>query len=265
MKRCIAFLLMFLGVVSNAQAADCGACKTLLVSGNAEYPPLTWQDKKNPEKLTGFAIELLERAFADTGIRVKGVYAGPWKRAQKAMQQGQIDVLGGAYITKKRERYMDYVFPPFVMDPTVIFVRKGDPFKFDHWEDLIGLTGGTPTGNSYGEVFDRFEQKHLNIQRVTKIAQAFRKLISRRNDYVVYGLYPGLAKLEILDFGHEIEYLPKSIIEEGLYFTFSKQSACNCKTIKAHLSRKVQAFKSQQLPDELIRKYLIIWKEQSNP
>ena len=263
MKQYILVLLLLFGVVVSAQADECVNCNTLRISGNAEYPPLTWQDKQDPTKLIGFAIELLKMAFSDLDIEVKGVYAGPWKRAQKAIQQGEIDVLGGAYITEARKRFMDYVQPPFVIDPTVIFVRKGEPFHFQSWQDLIGLTGGAPTGNSFGEAFDQFEEEHLDIERVTRISQAFKKLISRRSDYVVYGLYPGLAELELIESGDKIGYLPTSVIEEGLYFTFSKQSPCNCKRMKTHLSQKIQSFAAQQLPQKLIRKYLSIWKQQS--
>ena len=143
-------LLIAAGVL---YADDCRPCKKIIISGNAEYPPLTWQDKKNPDKMIGFAIELLEIACREIGIPVEGKFAGPWARAQAAVRQGQVDMLGGAYITEERKIYMDYIMPPFVMDPTVIFIKKGDRIKFEKWEDLIGLKGGTPIGNSYGEAF----------------------------------------------------------------------------------------------------------------
>lgn len=262
MKHCADILFFLLCFSIAAFADDCGPCKTILVSGNADYPPLTWRDKADPEKITGFAVELLEIAFADLGIQVKGVYAGPWKRAQIAIRRGRVDILGGAYITVERQTYMDYVHPPFVMDPTVIFVRKGNTLKFETWDNLIGLTGGAPTGNSYGEAFDQFALKNLKIERVTKLSQAFRKLIIGRNDYVIYGLYPGLAEIELSEYGTKIEYLPKSVISEGLYFTFSKQSNCNCDRIKQHLAEKIKIFTEQKLPEKLMRKHLAIWKQQ---
>ncbi len=257
------FLLLFFNSLE-ARTEDCGPCKIIRVSGNAEYPPLTWQDKEDPQKLTGFAVELLEMAFAEVGIEIRAVYAGPWKRAQEAMRKGQIDILGGAYITAERQTYMDYVHPPFVMDPTVIFIPKGRPFKFEKWEDLIGLTGGAPTGNSFGETFDRFEKEHLKIERVAKLSQAFKKLVNGRSDYVVYGLYPGLADAETSGYGDRIDYLPKSLISEGLYFTFSKKSPCNCSRLKEHLVRKIEIYTDQQLVEKLMLKYLSIWKEQSS-
>lgn len=72
-----------------------------------------------------------------------------------------MDVICGAYITEERKKYMDYIFPYFIMDPTVIFVKKGNKFNFKTWGDLKGLLGGAPIGNSYGEKFDRYEKKYL--------------------------------------------------------------------------------------------------------
>lgn len=239
-------------------------CQKVIVTGNAEYPPLTWQDKTNPDKLIGFAIELLELAFAELDVTVEGRFVGRWARAQKEIEWGNVDMLGGAYITEERKTYMDFVTPPFVMDPTVIFVPKGKSFPFEKWEDLIGLTGGAPLGNSFGEEFDTFAEEHLTIERVPRLAQAFQKLEKGRNDYVVYGLYPGLAELEVIGVSDEIEYLPNSVIEEGLYFTFSKQSACNTPEVHAHLRQKIQEFTEQGVVQELLEKYLKIWKEQAS-
>jgi len=262
MKKILAIIMM--GLLAGIACADeCGQCKKIIISGNAEYPPLTWQDKKNPDKITGFAVELLEMVCKDIGIAVEGKYAGPWARAQDNVKNGTVDMLGGAYITEERKTYMDYIIPPFVADPTVIFVKKGDEFKFEKWEDLIGLKGGAPIGNSYGERFDKFEKEKLTIERVPKLQQAFDKLEAGRNRYVVYGLYPGLAEAEVTGRRDKINYLPNSVISEGLYFTISKKSPCNCQKVKEHLTKKVKEFSDRKLPEQLMEKYLKIWKEQS--
>ncbi|MBF0412356.1 MAG: transporter substrate-binding domain-containing protein [Desulfamplus sp.] len=249
-------------LASIAYADECEPCKKIIVSGNFEYPPLTWQDKKNPDKIIGFAIELLEIACKDIGIEVEGKFVGPWARTQNEVKNGNVDMIGGMYITEERKKYMDYIIPPIIMDPTVVFVKKGDKFKFEIWEDLIGLSGGAPIGNSYGEEFDRFAKEKLSIERVSTLVQAFKKLESGRNRYLVYGLYPGLAGAEITGFRDKIDYLPNSVISEGLYFTISKKSPCNCQKIKEHLTKKVKEFSSQKLPEQLMEKYLKIWKEQ---
>ena len=237
-------------------------CQKIIVSGNAEYPPLTWQDKDDEGKLTGFAVELLKMAFIDTQIEIRARYAGKWKRTQTEVKIGNVDILCGAYITEERKKYMDYIFPCFVMDPTVIFVKKGGNFKFKSWQDLKKLLGGAPIGNSYGESFDRYEKKHLLIERVPKVVQGFKKLVSGRNDYFIYGLYPGLAEAEVSNFSDKIDYLDNSVISEGLYFTISKKSPCNCDAVKRHLTKKIIEFKEKNIPETLMKKHLKIWREQ---
>jgi polar amino acid transport system substrate-binding protein len=255
-------LLATMAVSARAQEGD--PCKVVIVSGNAEYPPLTWRDKQHPDRITGFAIELLALAFKDLGITVEARYVGPWARAQDMVRQGEVDMLAGAYITEERKTYMDYITPPFIMDPTVVFVKKGDKLRFNTWDDLIGLKGGTPIGNSYGEKFDAFEKEHLDIERVPKLSQAFDKLEAGRNRYVIYGLYPALAEAEVTGRRGRITYLTNSVISEGLYFTFGQKSPCNTPRIKAHLESKVREFTRKKLPEQLMEKYLKLWKEQSN-
>lgn len=251
------FYFCFVGTVFPAE------CNKILVTGNAEYPPLTWQDKNNPEKLTGFAVELLEMMLGEIGIAVEGKFVGRWARAQGEVKEGNVDMLAGAYITEERKAYMDYIEPPFVMDPTVVFVKKGDRFHFQNWNDLIGLTGGAPIGNSYGEKFDHFAKENLKIEWVPQLLQAFKKLESGRNRYVVYGLYPGMAEAEAKNFRDKIEYLENSVISEGLYFTISKKSPCNTDRIRAHLVKKVIEYSQKKIPEKIIEKYLVLWKEQS--
>lgn len=262
MKAIAAAALMLL-FTSLACAQGAGSRVILTVSGNAEYPPLTWQDKKDPTRMTGFAIELLELALKDLEIQVEGRYVGPWARAQANVRTGQVDMLAGAYMTEERKTYMDYILPPFIMDPTVIFVKKGDTLKFDSWEDLIGLRGGAPIGNSFGEKFDQYEKAYLTIERVPRIGQAFDKLLTGRNRYVIYGLYPGLAEAELSGRRELLSHLPNSVISEGLYFTISRKSACNTPQFREHLARKVREFVSRKVPEQLMEKYLRLWKEQA--
>jgi polar amino acid transport system substrate-binding protein len=263
--RLLIAALMACVLTGPALAQDRDAGRVLVVTGNAEYPPLTWQDKKDPGRMTGFAIELLELALKDQDIKVVGKYVGPWARAQANVKGGAVDMLAGAYITEERQAYMDYIQPPFIMDPTVVFVKKGDDLKFETWDDLIGLKGGAPIGNSYGEKFDQFAKEHLDIERVPLVDQAFDKLLSGRNRYVVYGLYPGLAEAEVTDRRERLDYLQNSVISEGLYFTISKKSRWNTPQLRDLLARKVKEFSRQKLPERLMEKYLKLWKEQNEP
>ncbi|MFH1153247.1 MAG: transporter substrate-binding domain-containing protein [Pseudomonadota bacterium] len=267
MKRFMLIIIVFGILLMSANPAWSGdifpGCSRILLSGNPEYPPLVWQDRENPGKVIGFAVELLVIALKETNVRVEAVYAGEWGRTQIEIRKGTVDMLGGAYVTEERKGFMDFIEPAFVMDPTVIFVRKGHRFPFSAWPDLKGLVGGAPIGNSYGQAFDSYAATHLTIERVPKVVQGFNKLVTGRNDYFVYGLYPGLAEAEVTGFSDKIDYLGSSVISEGLYYTISKRSPCNTPAFKVYLSDRVRELSGAGVPDLLMGKYLKLWKQQA--
>jgi ABC-type amino acid transport substrate-binding protein len=55
---------------------------------------------------------------------------GSWEGAQQAARSGQADVIFGIYKNDARALYLDYIEPPFMMDPASIVVRKGTGFAF---------------------------------------------------------------------------------------------------------------------------------------
>lgn len=258
-KNFLALIIMI--IASSSIWAD--ECKKIVATGNAEYPPILWRDTEHPGKLIGISVELLEKAFGEIGVEVEVKDVGSWARAQEEARKGGVDLLAGAFIKEERKLYMDYIIPAFMTIPCVVWVMKNQPLKFESWNDLIGLKGGTLINNSFGEAFDKFAKENLTIEGVPRIEQAFLKLESRRNRYVIYESYQGLAISEVIGFKDKVEYLPKPISEEGLYFTFSKKSPCNNDKFKEHLTKKVNEYLEQKMTDSLLDKYLKLWKEQS--
>ena len=239
--------------------------QVIRVTGLADSPPIIWRVKNDPGRVTGLSVELLERAFQDLGIRVEGVYAGPWVRAQASVRAGRVDMMAGIYFTEERRAFMDYITPPYMTNPTVVFVRKGDAFRFERWEDLVGMKGGALLGYSFGAKFDTFARASLDIELVPSIDQAFGKLLAGRNRYLIYGLYPGLAAAETGGLQDRIDVLPNPVMSEGLYFAISRKSPFDTPQICAHLAKMAREFTSQKLPERLMEKYRKLWKEQSAP
>jgi polar amino acid transport system substrate-binding protein len=253
-------LLLILTAVLSGQvyASD---CQKIVITSDPDYPPISWRDRSNPEKIIGVAIELIETAFRELGIVVESRYVGPWKRTLKIAKDGKVDMIAGLYLTEERKLSFDYVFPPCMSDPTVVFVMKGETFSFKKWEDLVGLTGGARLGDSYGEKFDTFAKDHLKLERVVGFEQLYKKLKARRNRYMLYGLYPGLVQAEELGVRENLEYLSNFIISEGIYIAFSKQSSCTI--YNEFLGKKLQEYIDASLPEALMEKYLEIWREQT--
>ncbi len=250
------------------QAAQClqaaEFCSELNVTGNPEYPPLLWQDRNNPAKLIGAAVELLQIAVAEKNIQVNSEFVGPWSRAQAEARIGRIDMLTGAFITDERQTWMDYVKPQMMDMPIVIFVKHNRKFSLNSWDDLKGRIGDTLISNSFGQEFDAYAKKNLIIEEVRSIEFAFERLILGRTDYVIYELYQGVAIAEGMGAGKDITALEKPLNSEGLHFTLSKASKCNSPEFKAFLDQRVAKLVKQGLPQELVKKYTSIWKEQSS-
>lgn len=247
--------LLFPGSVNAAE------CRKVIITSDPEYPPISWRDPENPETIIGVAIEMAKMAFNEIGIEVESKYVGPWERVQHNAESGNVDMISGIYLNEKRKNYLDYVYPACMSDPSVIFVMKGQTFKFEKWEDLIGLTGGIRIGDSFGEAFDKFGKEKLKIEKVKSFNLLFKKLQHRRNRYFVYGLYPGLAYAEELGVRDNLEYLAKPVTDEYIYMAFSKKSLC--KSHQEIIGKKIAKYIKNGVPEKLVKKYLKIWKKQT--
>lgn len=237
-------------------------CKHLVATGNPEYPPYLWRDPQNSQRLIGANADLLQRLGAALGLEIDVVYGGPWSRAQEEVKSGRIDLIAGAFRTASREVTMDFIPPPFLNTPSVVWVRHDDPFSYTGWADLQGRSGGTLVNNSYGQQFDDYASAHLNLEAVPSADQAFRKLLFKRNDYVIYELYPGLALARTLGITQQLQALAPPVSSEGLYLTVSHQSPCNQPELRAQLAQKLTELLDRSVPRQLLEQNLKRWQDQ---
>ncbi|MCE2573286.1 transporter substrate-binding domain-containing protein [Motilimonas eburnea] len=237
-------------------------CRNLVVTGNAEYPPILWRDAENPGKLTGVAVELLELALMDSGISIDARDRGNWARAQQDARRGEIDMLAGAFITEERQTYMDYIQPQFTDVPSVVWVAKGKEFDYQHWQDLKGKRGGTLINNSFGQDFDQYAKQNLEIRNSATAERSFTMLLAGRFDYALYELYQGLTILESSGLKSNITHLSKPVSVEGLYFTLSKKSGCNTPALRDFLNQRVKQLTEFKTFDTLFEKHMAVWLRQ---
>ncbi len=151
---------------------------------------------------------------------------GSWEAAQAAARSGKTDVIFGIYKNDVRARYLDYIEPPFMVDPVAIVVRKGAGFAFAGWNDLQGRKGVTNAGESFGNAFDSFMAKELSVARAAGVDKAFAALLGQQADYMIIGLYPGRDEARRLGLADQIEFLPKELVSAAMYVAFSKRSKC---------------------------------------
>lgn len=257
-------LLVILSLVPGTSAANVPTptdCDRIKASGNAEYPPYLWREPGHPNRLTGAIAFLMEDVSAYLGIEIDLKYEGSWGRVQAEVGAGYIDMITGAFFTKPRTEYMDYIYPEFQGTNTAVWVNKDKPFEFDEWKDLIPYQGITVINNSFGEKFDEYAKKYLTIEEVGQLNQGLGMLSLKRVDYLIYEENPGLAYIKRQGI-HNLKALPNKVTSENLYLTLSKKSACNTPEIKQALADIVAKFNQQGRMKWHIQRALSLWKEQ---
>ncbi|PTS83448.1 amino acid ABC transporter substrate-binding protein [Pseudomonas sp. HMWF032] len=254
--------LLLLGLLLPVFAAAAGKCERLVATGNPEYPPYLWRDPQNPQQLIGANADLLKHLAQELGVGVDIIYTGPWSRAQDEVRTGRVDLIAGAFLTLARLESMDYVHPPFLNTPSVVWVHRGAEFPYAGWEDLRSRLGDTLLNNSFGQHFDTYAKDNLSLEGVSSLTQAFQKLLLGRTDYVLYERYPGQAVAESLAIQDDLLVLDPPISSEGLHLTLSHNSACNDAWLRGMLAKKMTEAVAAGLPEVLLQRNLQRWKEQ---
>lgn len=218
-------------------AASGHNCTRLTATGNPEYPPYLWQEPGSRRGLIGANKTIMEALSERLGVPIEVIYTGPWSRAQEEVRVGRIDLIAGAFFTRPRLVYMDYIEPAFLTTRSVVWKRSLVAFDYSEWADLKPYEGATVINNSFGQSFDEYASVNLSIDNVTSLPQAFRMLAQGRVDYVLYEEYPGLAYAAELGLDYVIEQIEPPVSSEGLFLTISRRSPCNTEAIRAELSR----------------------------
>lgn len=242
-----------------------GVCERIVITGNPDYPPLLWVNPDDPGRLVGAAVELLEKALEPAGIHVDALNVGGWSQAQQEVRSGRVDVLAGAFLTPERLGEMDYVYPPFMEIPSVVFVRRGEAFPYSGWDDLRSRRGVSLSGSSFGAAFDTYAADHLELRSVAGIEQAFSLLLDGQVDYLIHERHQGLALAAQRNVLDQLDILEGSLINEQLHYGISHHSACNSPTLRAALARGLYDLVRQGEPRRLLERYRDLWAGQFAP
>lgn len=242
-----------------------GACERIVVTGNADYPPLLWVNPDDTTRLTGAAVELLERALEPSGIHVDALHVGTWEQAQQEVRSGRVDMLAGSFLTPERFAEVDYVYPPYMEIPSVIFVRRGEAFPYSGWDDLRGKRGTALGSSSFGAAFDTYAADHLDIATTASIDKAFEQLFAGQADYLIHERHQGLALAAQRNVLEQLDMLEGSLINEQLYYSVSHNSACNSPALRAALASGMYQMVRQGEPRRLLEKYRDQWAAQFAP
>jgi polar amino acid transport system substrate-binding protein len=233
--------------------------ETVSACGHHDYPPWNWE---KDGKVVGVCAEVTERLFERLGVKVDLSYIGPWKRCQKNIEAGRVDINICSFMNPTRQNYSRYITTPMGYNENAIFVKKGKEFPFFDWSDLEGKIGVMMRGVSIGEGFDRFLNENINIQRVSNSSQVFGLLELERADFAPYGRYSGKALLKSQRKAQHFTILETPVVKGKLYISMSNKSN------HLHLLPQIEAFMQQPTYDlwvtELLEKHTAIYANYLN-
>lgn len=258
----LALGVLALGLAVTAQAQPQAACKTLVASGNPQYPPYLWRDPDNDARLVGAVAELMEWLGTEIGASIELRYVGNWARVQEEARAGRLDMIAGAFFTLPRTEYMDYAHLPFRETRSVVIQREGATFPFQRWEDLIPRKGITVINNSFGQAFDRFATESLSLSKVSSLDQALQMLERGRADYLVYEDSPAEAFIARLGL-RGLRLVPTPVAQEQLYVTLSHRSTCNLPELRGAITRAMFKLRQNKLMAGFVERGVQQWKEQA--
>lgn len=238
-------------------------CTSLTASGNSEYPPFLWRETPTSIDLNGVNRFIMDELSRRINIPIKLIHVGPWSRAQGEVKSGRVDLMAGAFYTNERADYMDYFTPVMLHTNSVVWQRKDKMFPFNKKEDLVDKWGVTVINNSFGQEFDQYSQRNLNVLTVASLSQALRMLAADRVDYVLYEKNPAHAYATMLGLSDSIVPVMPYISSEGLYLTMSKKSPCNLDSIKHQIAIALQEMERDGFTEQAVLDGVLEWEASS--
>lgn len=125
MKTVISLLCLCLAMVSFAGE------KVIQVGlGSLDYPPFYFEEK---DKMKGAAVEISETIASRLGYRLD-YKRYPWKRVQKLLASGNIEMMILYFKTPEREKDAYFTDTPHINESSYLFVRKGITIDYPAWQ-----------------------------------------------------------------------------------------------------------------------------------
>ena len=192
------------------------------VNGAVGWYPIVY---RQGEQLRGVAVDVLRRFESTHRATMDFDEELPWVRVENKLKNGQLDIIAGAYYNETRAAEFVYS-EPFTKEHIHLFVNAENRFAFSKLSQLEGRRGLRPAGGSYGQYFDEYADKHLDIQEITNIDTMFRMLLGQRADFIVLAKPHGLQEVKERGLSLRVDMLSTPVAENHVYFMFNRHSPC---------------------------------------
>lgn len=235
----------------------CSIADTVSIRADYWYPMNGDPNSATP----GFMIEIAQKALAKAGHTVDYAIM-PWERALDSVRKGTFDCVVGAY----KSDAPDFVFPTNSqgIDSNVVYVKKGNTWRYTDLNSLKQVKLGGIQGYSYGDEIDAFiEQNPDNIKLAygpTALEQNIKKLAAGRLDGVLESPSVFEAKLKEMNLQGQFEPAGTITEAEGLYIACSPAKSGSPSIVKL-IDDGTQALRESGELATILNKYgLKDWK-----
>jgi len=157
----------------------------VVVGGGTDWAPFDFVDKEG--KYNCIVNDYLAVISKYTGLKFK-IEIDKWSNSLQKMKDGKIDLLGAAYYTDERTKYMNYTKPYFEM-LDYFFIR--DDLKVKTLKDLDGKVVAIPKGFAHAVIIKK-EFPKIEILTVDTFSQAIDAVLEKKAD-ILFDTYSALT------------------------------------------------------------------------
>ena len=165
---------------------------SLLICTELNYPPYSFRDENGQP--AGFNVDLTKSILRVMGMQAE-IRIGAWSEIRKALETGEIDVIGGMYYSAEREEKVDFS-PPFAIVHHAVFAHR-DASPVESAADLKGRELVVMRGDI---MHDYVLAKGLTDRLILADtpAEALRLLAAGKHEYALLAKLPGLHWMKTL-------------------------------------------------------------------
>lgn len=212
-------------------------CRLLTVTGGEQWRPFAYNETESGIlQPKGIAHDVVKMIAHELDIPINYVIGVPWKRMEKEMEKGHIDVLAGNYYSEGRAKKW-LITKPIASETVNLFTLRGREFEFNTLSDLQQKRGVVPMGISLGQDFD-LAREQLNVLDVRTHEQMYDMLNLERVDYLVSPKYAARNHLR-KPINSRVVMLPNPIDEYNIHLSLSRASPCS--HLLAEFNRIIEA------------------------
>jgi PAS domain S-box-containing protein len=197
---------------------DAPAKKIIRVAVLRDLPPL-YVSKKDSEKPTGFAIDLLDKLSQMTGFKVKMVVVESWEDAINSLRTGDVDLIPGIAIIEKRKK--EFIYSDEIVSVPVSFFVRVKESSIENLADLAGKKVAVIAKSAAGEAL--LNQPSIITILMPNIETLLVSLLAGEVDAVLCPEYSMIKKASDIGVAKKIQVLGEPFFHLKRAYQFRKE------------------------------------------